>query len=379
MNILFCYFNGFEHEKGGAQKVAFNLGCFLESKGNVLYYLAGNHAVPNGQISLSHQFFLPNNNIFSKENEEFYNQILDRLKINLVVNHDASNNRSNFFLKKFPRNDIKMISFHHNDPLVRISNSIIIREKINYKFTSSVRIFLKKILIRREVNQLVKSSNSIVFLSPGIIKDLNTKLNIKSEKFTHIYNPLDLDLEGTLNNSKKMKRVVCVGRLDIKHKRLDILLKIWKNVEILNKTHELVIVGGGNDESKLKDIANQLKLQRVKFVGFTNPVPYYETSEVSVLTSDYEGFSMVMVESLFYGAIPVLFNNWAAVSDFVKHDVNGLVIEPGNEKLFEESLLALLEDKKHQMILRGNNMMTLGKLESKSIGETWLRLIQNLR
>lgn len=377
-NLLFCYYNGFESEKGGVQKVAFELATFLINNGFKVFFLSGKHSKPTNSFPLNNQMFLPDQDLFSKVNKKYYHNIITEHNIKIIINHDASNTRTNFFLAGFPRKDVKMISFHHNDPLARISNSYIIREQESYPRSFKLRIWLKKLISKREVQKLINGSDKLVFLSPGIIKDLENKLRIKSPKICQIYNPLPMSQRESLTLNNRRKRVICVGRIDIKHKRLDLLLKIWQKVEQVNETHELIIIGGGDDEEKVKELANYLGLKRVRFTGFTDPKPYYQTAEVSVLTSDYEGFSMVMVESLYFGAVPILFNNWAAVEDFVINDVNGVVVEPGNLRQFENSLLKLLNDTSYQEKLRQNHLMTLSKLNPEEIGNSWLNLINNL-
>lgn len=380
MNILFCYYNGFDPSRGGVQKVTFDLAEFLSCNGFNVFYLSGKHADNSSLKSLKNQFFLPKNELFTELNKQFYDNLLISNDIKIVVNHDASNYRSNFFLDVVKRDQIKLVSFFHSDPLVRLSNSIIFQTKKKFRFISPIVILIKKYRTKKEISYLINNSDLVIVLSPAIKRNIQSVLGLPVQKVSAQYNFIklfktDSELEKI---EKRLKRVVCVGRIDLKNKRHDLLLKIWQKIELVNDSHELIIIGGGDDEIKVRDLANSLGLKRVKFTGFADPKPYYQTAEVSVLTSDYEGFSMVMVESLFYGAIPILFNNWAAVEDFVINGVNGVVIEPGNLIQFENSLLQLLNDNSYQEKLRQNNLITLSKLDPLEIGNSWLNLLNNL-
>lgn len=70
---------------------------------------------------------------------------------------------------------------------------------------------------------------------------------------------------------------------------------------------QLMIVGQGDQEWSLRRLANELGIaHRVLFAGFhPDPTPFYATADLFVLSSDYEGFGNVIVESLAQG-LPVV-------------------------------------------------------------------------
>lgn len=49
------------------------------------------------------------------------------------------------------------------------------------------------------------------------------------------------------------------------------------------------------------------------------------------MTSNYEGFSMVLIEAMQYGCVPFVFNSFASLPDIIDDKVNGYVITPFDE------------------------------------------------
>jgi len=92
--------------------------------------------------------------------------------------------------------------------------------------------------------------------------------------------------------------ILHVGRFQAQ-KRHDVLLKAYK---LANVPHKLVLLGQGRLKSthKLNDLINRLELEdRIILPGFLeNPYPWIKNASLTVISSDYEGLSNVLIESL---------------------------------------------------------------------------------
>src|SRR5690606_31126106 len=103
---------------------------------------------------------------------------------------------------------------------------------------------------------------------------------------------------------KESISLVSVGRIDNSTKRFNLIpeiSKLLKDASILN--YKWIVVGDGPDMESNKQLVEKLSVSNfVEFVGEkVNPYPYIERSDLFVLTSAYEGYPMVVGESMILG------------------------------------------------------------------------------
>lgn len=133
------------------------------------------------------------------------------------------------------------------------------------------------------------------------------------------------------------------------------------------------IVGGGEEEDKLKDFikANNM-IDYVKLYGNqSNPYPYFLNANLFVLPSYHEAAGMVIQESYFLN-IPVLTTNTISAKEFVGE--YGWVCENSEDGLYY-ALKYLLDNPKE--IIDKKKMLKLYNYDTKKIVENFERLIQN--
>ena len=106
-----------------------------------------------------------------------------------------------------------------------------------------------------------------------------------------------------------------------------------------NPDWRLTIIGDGPDRTFLENYVQELNLKRVSFEGFQNPVEYYKRASILMLTSDFEGFPLVLPECMSCGVIPAVYGSFSAVYDIVEDGKNGIVI-PFNRDGFDAKQMA---------------------------------------
>ncbi|MBQ6992724.1 MAG: glycosyltransferase [Clostridia bacterium] len=116
-----------------------------------------------------------------------------------------------------------------------------------------------------------------------------------------------------------------VGRHEEKQKRLTRIIEASKLLVEEGFDFRVLMVGDGPDTEKYKKLVKENNLNNYfVFCGRTkNPYPYFKISDATILTSEYEGYPVVFVESLVLG-VPILTTD---VSDAKKeiHNKHGLV------------------------------------------------------
>ena len=165
-------------------------------------------------------------------------------------------------------------------------------------------------------------------------KDLVKNYNFEEEKITTIYNPVNGYIESQYvdDESKRDDYILFVGRL-AEQKRLDIALKIFSEISRDFPELRFKIVGQGEKETELRELVDTYDISSsVCFEGFQKDlVSYYRKAKLVLLTSSYEGFPNVLVESITLGTPVVSFDCPTGPREIIKNNINGFLIDDNNE------------------------------------------------
>ena len=146
----------------------------------------------------------------------------------------------------------------------------------------------------------------------------------------YLENKAKLDLNKSIKNAKAHSKqkidveknepiFLNVGRHDEKQKRLS---RIIEATEKLNKNgfeFKVVLVGKGTNTKDYEKIIKEKNLNNIIMLGAKkNPYPYFKLSDCFLLSSQFEGYPVVFVESEILG-LPIITTD---VSDS-KKDIDG--------------------------------------------------------
>ena len=388
MNILFVYTSQILSEKGGVQRVTKVLSNFFETRDLNTFFLS-QHKTSNND---SKHFFLPNKKaVNSKENLKYISSLVLNYKIDIIINQSALGgvmSRLCFEAKK--KSKVKILSVIHNSLLGNVESFNSSNKKIFNIIPVSFLPFINSILLknillqlyiykyRNKYNKLYKRSDKIILLSKSYFPQF--KLFVKNsteEKVLSIYNPCSFN--KNMSDTIKENELLFVGRINITQKRVDILLKIWKELFERFPDWKLNIVGDGPDLDYLMKRVIKMNLDRVFFVGYQNPEPYYKRAKIFCMTSSYEGLPLVISEAQNYNVFPILFNSFASANDIIKNNVNGILIKPFDYKSYIENLENLMlnyekKSKKFNLELQKN----VDRFSIDTIGTQWLHLFKKI-
>ena len=176
----------------------------------------------------------------------------------------------------------------------------------------------------------------------------------------------------------KEKRILVVGRLDERQKKISRVLKIWQDIAYrpVFKDWELDIVGDGPDKNLYISIVNDNRIPRVHFHGRQNPEIFYKRSSLFLMTSDYEGFAMTLNEASQYGAIPFVFNTFTSLTAIIEQGKNGFIFDPDDYESFENMLECIAEDNNERMRIATNAVKNAKRFTRERIAGMWECLIQ---
>ncbi|WP_242155127.1 glycosyltransferase [Aestuariivivens sediminis] len=135
-----------------------------------------------------------------------------------------------------------------------------------------------------------------------------------------------------------------VGRLE-EEKGIGIIIEALHNLSstIKNKIGAIHIVGGGSLASQYKEKSNKINLNMI-YHGLLSRMDVhqiYKQCHYIILPSASEGFPKVITEALNYGCIPIV-SNISAIGYYIKHNVNGFLLDGLGVASLEKALEDLL-------------------------------------
>ena len=338
MNICFITRSPIHHYYGGLDRVTEQLSDKFEEDGHKVIFLSLRN---REKYDERRQVFFPDSNdLKSEKNIEFLSDLIDKNKIDVVINQEGS---VNICVPVKSKRKPLLITCHHFNPnyiddrhyFYRFVNSnplLNLIGKIIYYLPPLNYFALRNLRNKLGVNYKhnLEWADRFVLLSArfnrsfcNLIKD-----DANIEKLEAIHNPAyNLSIS---ESSKKENLIIYVGRLDNGMKHIDnLIINIGKILDV-NPEWRFVICGDGPDRKYLENLAKNIS-DRISLVGYCNPEDYYKKASIIVLNSSKaEGWGMVLIEAMSHGVVPVVMETYESIRDIVDDGVNGFVAEPNN-------------------------------------------------
>lgn len=141
------------------------------------------------------------------------------------------------------------------------------------------------------------------------------------------------------------KVILAVGRLD-NQKNFPGLIDIWALIAKDYPDWKLRIVGEGYTDTRILQKVKEYSLEgQFELCPFTNNVQeHYLSSSIFTMTSDFEGFGLVLVEAESMGLPLVSYACPCGPRDIIRDGQDGFLVERGDMKTFAARLRQLIED-----------------------------------
>lgn len=156
-----------------------------------------------------------------------------------------------------------------------------------------------------------------------------------------IYNPIDrckienMARTETVCKGDNVLTVITVGRLT-PPKKPQRLLQVAKMAKDAGMSVRFKWVGDGELRREMESMRDEMGLHdMVEFTGFTkNPFPHIKAADIMMVTSDFEGFCLVICEAMCLG-VPVISTRTAGPSEIIGDNEYGVLTDLTPESLFD--------------------------------------------
>jgi len=234
----------------------------------------------------------------------------------------------------------------------------------------------RKYWLFRQIDIFIYSIyDEIIFISEGVEEQFINDFSKFKNKGIVIHNGIDLTEHYKIQkeiNTEKIK-LLMVARFD-KQKDHETLIK---SLNLLDKKYTLSLAGEGENLEKIKNLVKKNHLEnRVKFLGFVKDIKkVYQTHDIFILSSNWEGFGLVVVEAM-AASLPVVASNVTGLKEVVGEA--GLLFEKGNEKELAKKIKLLGENRiiREEYISKGKKQVK--KYDIKMLAAETIKLYKQL-
>ncbi|MFV2073891.1 MAG: glycosyltransferase [Thermoanaerobaculales bacterium] len=224
--------------------------------------------------------------------------------------------------------------------------------------------------LRRSRRFRVLDGKHLITVSRGLQREIETSGRIRPAAIRTIHNPVEIDAIRRLARQEisgipDCEYLIHVGRV-ARQKRHDLLFQALRQVP---ERYKLVLLA--NKDEKLRRMAADCGVgSRVIIPGFQqNPYPWIGRARLMVLSSDFEGFPLVMLEALACGTPVVATDCPHGPNELLTGDLARWLVPPGDPTALAAKINeALATD------IDVSDAEVLGKVDADHVAEQYLAL-----
>lgn len=222
-------------------------------------------------------------------------------------------------------------------------------EKI-LSFNTSKIVVISEFEKDRALNKKVCKESDLILIKNGIdLHEINFKEKIiksKNEILSLFNIPIDAIIIGQ------------VGRLD-EQKNPHLFVEVAKELNHYNSNMYFFLVGDGKLRKAVELQIEQLNLkEKVIITGWiSNTVEYINLFDIGILTSQWEGFGLVLAEYML-AKKPVVASDVGGIPNVVQHNKTGILCNKNDKMEFVAAIKTIIQDEKLSQRLSKNGFET---------------------
>jgi len=350
--------------KGGAERSCAMLSEMLKAVGHEVHIV-----ILNNEIDFKYQGNLFNLGLYKKKFDNLWFRFIRFKKLrnylvensfDVIIDHRPKNNykRELFYQKYIYRNLPKIYVAHTSNVSGILTNNI-------QKFVEIYNKNVTNVSVSKYIQNKILKKNGVEKCS-----------TIYNAFDPHWYDEKQIFIPSEINNKDY---ILSYGRIDDDVKDFTFLINSFNQSLLWQKDKYLVILGDGKDKKSLIAYSETLACsEKIIFLPFTNtPFSIIRKAKFVTITSKYEGFPMVLAESLSLGVPVVSLDIISGPSEIIIDQQNGLLISKRDVSLFSEGIISMFENPVLYNRCKRNAKPSVLEFSKEKISEKWNKLLQD--
>ena len=258
-------------------------------------------------------------------------------------------------------------------------NGVLSINGLGYLFSNNLKAKFLKLLLRTVIKRIFnKSFKEIIFQN---VSDKKIFLDFSSYSGkTSLIEGSGIEISNYVKKefykNEKLK-VIFVSRL-LKDKGVNEYIELTKNISKANIAFYLAgeIDAGNPNSISVNDLENIKNQENVKYIGPINVEKELFNYDISIVMSKYEGFSRILLESLYVGLFCI--SNKIPGTQWLKEFNNGFLVENNNLNDISEIINNFNEYEFSKANAESNREIIKKKYTTKIISNQYNEIYNNL-
>lgn len=227
----------------------------------------------------------------------------------------------------------------------------------------------------RPVLNNLNNIDSLVVLTEKQKNDIEKRFGKRDNYFVI---PHSID-KKYINIDTEENKVVIVSRLH-EEKNIDHAIRAFKKVVSKVPNAKLHIYGDGPEKGKLNQLIEKLNLvDNIKLKGYSSDIDnVLQSADCLILTSKYEGFGMVIQESIANGTPVIAYNIKYGPSDMIDDGKNGYLVSNSDENDLAEKIIKYLKlNESEKKMFSLNSIKKADEFSHANFSKKWVDLFKS--
>lgn len=214
-----------------------------------------------------------------------------------------------------------------------------------------------------------------ISLSAEIQRTVINRYKLNKAKIPIIYNGIDISIyqKKEIYETPNKLKLIHIGRFSMQ-KNHELLIEAFKIAHSNDKNIELVLIGKGELEDVIKQKVNDYNLQdSIFFLGIKENInECLYNSDVFILTSNYEGMPMTIIEAMATG-LPIISTKVGGVPTMIKNKEEGLLTDLDANDI-AKAIIRMMNDKLRKQMGNKARYTAEKRFSSKIMADKYIEI-----